>query len=193
MVLQGWFSGGPVLERRGIAAERAAARATWAVVWRCLTWGLLTGVGAGAVAASMLLPGAGAAGAVAGGCVGLAAAPIPTVPATAAAVMVLRGGHRPLLDPAAARCDLARVCASLFLALIAIPAVGMAVNAAVKGAIPPSTPTRELVVPALWLAAVVIGTASFVVVMLRAAVGSILVGWSRPWGWRVGVADVSAC
>lgn len=147
---------------------RLSASATTALL--CVAWGCLIGGAAGGTAGTLIVP---LLGTVYGGLVG---APIGAVigaiwaPLT---VTVLAFRHREAVTPHAALPDIARVFGVL-------PALLGLLSAAIVVAFLAS----DSPLAAVWAAAVVVGTMTVVIRLVRAAALAVSQAWSSPFGWQ---------
>jgi hypothetical protein len=164
------------LARGPVRAPRPLAAAVWAVTWRCLAWGLGIGIAAGALAGTVLMPGAGT---VVGAVVGCYVAVLPTALGWLGLLVLLGARHRGMPAPAMAARHVGAVLVTLLGILLAIALcyggrelLGTRLTSTAVGF-------------TLWLSADLFVTTWAVVLLLRRATDSILVGWARPWGWQV--------
>jgi hypothetical protein len=159
----------PVLVRGPRSARaRLSGGATAALL--CIVWGCLIGGTAGATAGTLIVP---LLGTVYGGLVG---APIGAVvgatwaPLTVA-VLALR--HRDVAVPHAALPDIARIFGVLPVLL------GLTGAAIVIAFLASGSP-----LVAVWASAVVVGTMTVVIRLVRAAALAVSQAWSGPFGWQ---------
>lgn len=160
----------------GPTRRHPLAASIWGLTWRGLAWGLGIGASAGSLAGTLIEPGEWT---VPGALAGCYVAVFPTILGWSALLVVLGVGHRPLVRPWSAAWQVGVVLGLLLPLLLAIPVLWWTWSVA------HAELTAATVGLHLWVGADIFLTAWFVVVLLRRAADSILIGWARPWGWQV--------